>query len=227
MRRYAAFAVAVLLAVMLGRAPGWAASSYAGFRAAVAYSENGHAPGRCGTAMAAGEHARLDMEFRKVGTFTLLVDAQARRMHILSQKLKAYVSMPVEGDPRDWRALVESASAAIVPQSLGLVSIKELRREELGRRSVQGRMAEGSRSVFEIVFMGSVRQITVEAWENSAFSPFPLKISLPAEQNAHAGSVWLENLASVRVPEAEFAVPEGFTRSTSLMNLLLFALTAF
>ena len=224
MRPYAAFAV--LLAVLLGSVPGWAASPYAGFRSAVAYSENGRDSGRCGTAMASDEHARLDVEFRKVGAFTLLVDAEERRLYVLSQKLKAYVSMELEGDARSWRDLVESASAAIMPQSLGLVSIKEIRREELGRRTVLGHAAEGSRSVFELMFMGVVRQFTVEAWDSGAVSPFPLKVSLPAGQEAQAGSAWLEDVASVRVPESEFMVPEHFTRYTSVMDLLLYALTA-
>lgn len=203
------------------------ASPYADFTADVEYSDSGRGARTCGTATASGAKARMDVNLGRVGVFTLLTDTESRQMYALSQKLKAYVQVPVEGDPRNWRDLVASASAAIMPQSLGLVGIKETVREELGHEQVQGYSAQKSRSVFEISFMGTVRQITVDVWENGLFAPFPLKVSVLESRNSREGSAWLTDIEAARTPDAELAVPEEFTRYTSVMDLLLFALTAF
>ncbi|WP_446424146.1 hypothetical protein [Mailhella sp.] len=219
-------AAALALSLTLGDAPA-SASPYADFTAAIEYSDSGREARPCGTAAAAGAKARMDIDLGRVGVFTLLIDTESRQLYVLSQKLKAYVLVPVEGDPRNWRDLVASASAVIMPQSLGLVGIRETEREDLGRESVQGYPAQKSRSVFEISFMGTVRQIGVEVWENSVFAPFPLKVRVPESRNSREGSAWLADIEAARMPDAELAVPEEFTRYTSVMDLLLFALTAF
>jgi hypothetical protein len=219
-------AAALALGLMLDSAPAPAAP-HADFRAGIEYSDSGREARTCGTAAASGTRARMDVELGRVGVFTLLTDVESRQMYVLSQKLKAYVKVPVEGDPRSWRDLVASASSAIMPQSLGLVGIRETEREELGREQVQGYSAEKSRSVFEISFMGTVRQITVDVWENGLFAPFPLKVSVLESRNSREGSAWLTDIEAARTPDAELAVPEEFTRYTSVMDLLLFALTAF
>lgn len=219
-------AAALALGLMLSGAPSLGAP-YADFQAGIEYRDGDRPARTCGMAAASAERARMDVDLGRVGVFTLLVDMEEHQMRVLSQKLKAYVQVPVVGDPRSWRDLVASASAGLMPQSLGLVSISETSREELGRESIQGYTAQKSRSVFEISFMGTVRQVTVEVWENSVFSPFPLKVRVPESRSRYEGSAWLADIGAVRMPEDELTVPEGFTRYTSVMDLLLFALTAF
>ena len=122
----------------------------------------------------------------------------------------------------EFRSIIAARTAVI-----GLVGIKETAREDLGHEQVQGYSAQMSRSVFEISFMGTVRQITVDVWENGLFAPFPLKVSVLESRNSREGSAWLTDIEAARTPDAELAVPEEFTRYTSVMDLLLFALTAF
>ena len=220
----------ILLAAVAGFLlvqPCMAAERYADFRAHIEYKDGERAAARSGAAMASHRHARLDVRLGKAGDFTLLVDMEARKMRVLSQRLKAYVEADVQGDPRSWRDLLQSASAVLMPQSLGLVSLDLKEREELGRESAQGYTASRSRNVFTLGFMGSYRDISVTVWENDAFAPFPLKAEVAEDKRTRGGSVFLTEIVSVREKEELFLVPHDFTCYTSVMDLLLFAITAF
>lgn len=215
------------VALAFGSAHALYAASYADFRADVRYQEEKRLEKICGLAQVSGGQARLDVRLGKAGDFVLLADMDDRTLRVLSQRLNAYVEIPVSGDPRNWRDLVESASAAIMPQTLGMVSIEEKARETLGCELVQGYRAEKSRSVFELGFMGSFKRVTVVVWENESFAPFPLKMSLLASKDTREGNAWLSDITLERAPKSTFTLPEGSTRYTSIMDLLLYALTAF
>ena len=175
---------------------------------------------RCGS-------ARLDVRLGKAGYFTLLVDMQGGRMRVLSQKLKAYVETAVDGDAHSWLDLVRSASSVMLPQTLGMVSFQEQSCEEKGRELWNGVEAVKSRRVFRLCFMGSCRDITFDVWESRDIVPFPLKVEVIEDGRTRGGSVWLESIETVKSPEKEFLVPEGFTRFTSVLDLVLYALSAF
>lgn len=220
------FAAAFLLAAVLMPFPSDAAG-HADFRAGLEYRDGKHPVRSCGSAAVSGELARLDVRLGKAGYFTLLVDMQGGRMRVLSQKLKAYVETSVDGDAHSWRDLVRSASSVLLPQTLGMVSFQEQSCQEQGRERWNGFEAVKSRCVFKLGFMGSTRNITFDVWESRDIVPFPLKVEVIEDGRTRGGSVWLAELATVKSPEEDFLVPEDFTRFTSVLDLFLYALSAF
>ena len=177
--------------------------------------------------MTSGEQARLDVRLGKAGDFVLLVDGEARRMRVLSQKLKGYVETSIEGDAHNWRDLLTSASSMLVPQTLGMVSLTERSREELGREKLEGHDAIMSRHVFTLGFLGSYRDISVIVWESAVSAPFPIKAEVLEDSRTRGGAVWLGGIRPVPGAEEAFSVPEGFTRFTSVLDLILYALSEF
>lgn len=208
-------------------ASGALAAAYADFRADVQFQLEGKTVRTCGAAMSSGPFARMDLDLGKAGEFSLVVDTREHMLRVLSHRLRAYVEIPVSGDPRNWRDLVKSAAAAVMPQSMGMISLQEKETTPLGKDNWQGYSVRKSRSVFEAGFMGSVHRFTVEVWENEAFAPFPMRASSAETSATHAGSAWLTGIAAEQSSEAMFSVPQSFTRYSSVMDLLLYALTAF
>ena len=174
--------------------------------------------------MLAGNKARLDARLGKAGQFTLLVDREAGKMQLLSHRLKGYVQSKVDGGAQSWRDIVRSASAMFMPQTLGMVSFEEKLCIEQGREQVQGCEAVKSRCVFMLGFMGSYRTITMDVWENPAFAPFPLKVSVIGDKDTHGVEVWFENVQPAK-DDVSFLPPEGYTRFSSVLDLILYAIT--
>ncbi len=218
--------LAVLAAVLLWMTPAVAAP-HADFHATLVYEDEGGPARACGFAMTAGSCARLDVRLGMAGEFTMLVDMEARMVRVLSQRLKAYVETELVGDPRNWRDLVRSCSAILLPQTLGMVSLEEKERKVLGSEVVQGYAAERSRNVFRLGFLGSYRNITVDVWESDILVPFPLKAEVLASRETRKGSAYLTDITPSKEGEELFCVPEGFTRYSSVLDLILYALSAF
>lgn len=219
-------AASVLVAVLLIPFSSYAAP-YADFRAGLEYKDGKHPAQSCGSAAVSGELARLDVRLGKAGFFTLLIDMKSGRMQVLSQKLKAYVETSVDGDAHSWRELVRGASSVLLPQTLGMVSFQEKSCHEQGRELLNGFDSVKSRCVFKLGFMGSYRDITFDVWESRDIVPFPLKVEVIEDGRTRGGSVWLEGIERVKSPEEGFYVPESFTRFTSVLDLILYALSAF
>ena len=219
--------VAVFLLCLVLSASGAHAAAYADFRADVQFQREGKVVRSCGSAMSSGPYARMDIDLDKVGAFSFIVDTREHMLRVLSHRLKAYVEIPVSGDPRDWRALVKSAAAAVIPQSMGMISLQEKETVSLGRDNWQGYPVQKYRSVFDAGFMGSVHRFTLEVWENEAFAPFPMYASSAETSATPAASAWLTNIAAEQSSQSMFQIPESFTRYSSVMDLLLYALTAF
>ncbi len=203
------------------------AATYADFRADIEYRREGGAVRHCGSAMSSGHYARMDVDLGSAGAFALIVDTQQNMLRVLSYRLKAYVEIPVSGDPRNWRHLVQSAAAAVMPQSMGMISLQEKEYTPLGKDNWQGYPVRRSRVVFEAGFMGSVNRFTLEVWENAAFSPFPMHATSQETRATHAAGAWLMNIAAEQSSRSMLEIPQGFTRYTSIMDLFLYALTAF
>lgn len=214
------------LAVFLWPSPS-AAVPHADFHADLVYEDEGRPARACGSAMTAGAFARFDVRLGKAGDFTLLVDMEGRMIRVLSQRLKAYVETKLEGDPRSWRDLVKSCSSILMPQTLGMVSLEEKDRRVLGREVVQGYTAERSRNVFRLGFLGSCRDITADVWESDVLVPFPLKVEILESRDTRRGSAYLIGITPSKGREEFFQVPEDFTRYSSVMDLILYALSAF
>jgi len=136
------------------------------------------------------------------------------------------VESRVEGEGKSWRELVRSASAVLMPQTLGMVSFEEKSYRELGRESVEGYEALKSRCVFSLGFMGSYRDITVDVWESEAFAPFPLKVTVLDDKSTQGGAAWLEAVQPLKEGRAAFLLPAGYTRFGSVLDLILYALSA-
>ena len=203
------------------------AAAYADFRSDIQVRGDGKTVKTCGTVMSAGPFARMDLDLGNAGSFALIVDTEQHMLRVLSSRLKAYVEIPVAGNPRDWRSLVKSASAAVMPQSMGMISLQEKECTQLGKDNWQGYAVQKSRSVFEAGFMGSVHRFTVEVWENEAFAPFPMHARAEETRDTHGGSAWLTNIVAEQAARSMFQIPEEYTRYTSVMDLFLYALTAF
>ncbi|WP_418765590.1 hypothetical protein [Mailhella sp.] len=223
-RAVGAFCLGLAVCLSAGSAQ---AAAYADFRSDVQYRLDGKAVKTCGSAMSSGSSSRLDLDLGSAGAFSLLVDANERMMRVLSHRLKAYVEIPVSGDPRDWRNLVKSAAAAVMPQSMGMISLQEKECTPLGKDNWQGYSVRKSRNVFDVSFMGSVHRFTIEVWENEAFAPFPMHAAAEETRATHGGTAWLTNIVAEQAAQSMFQIPEGFTRYTSVMDLFLYALTAF
>lgn len=200
---------------------------YADFRADIAYRQEGKSSRHCGSAMSSGRYARMDLDLGSAGAFALIVDTQEHLLRVLSYRLQAYVEIPVSGDPRNWRHLVQSAAAAVMPQSMGMISLQEKEYTPLGKDNWEGYPVHKSRVVFEAGFMGSVNRFTLEVWENEVFSPFPMRAFSEETRTTHAASAALVNIAAELSSLSMFQIPQGFTRYTSIMDLVLYALTAF
>jgi hypothetical protein len=195
-----------------------------GLRAELCCQEDGKEKRRGGEAMLAGNKARLDARLGKAGMFTRLVDREGGKMQVLSHRLKGYVESRLDGDARSWRDLVRSASAVLMPQTLGMVSFEEKSCTEQGRERVQGYEAVKSHCVFTRGFMGSYRDITMDVWESPTFAPLPLKVSVVGDRQTHGALLWLENVRPLK-EDVEFLPPEGYTRFSSVLDLILYALT--
>lgn len=222
-RTFLTACTAVLFACTLLAVPCTAPA--ADFQADLLYSDSDTKPRKGGTAMAQGTQARLDVRLGKAGDFTLLVDREARRMRVLSQRLKGYVETTAEGPLDSWRDILRNASSVLMPQTLGMVSLAEKSSSALGRERLEGLEAEKSRHVFTLGFLGSFRDLTVVVWENARVSPFPLKAEVVEDERTESGAIWLGSIKDAPA-SADFAVPAGFTRFTSILDLLLYALSA-
>ncbi len=181
----------------------------------------------CGTASAAGGRARLDIKTSKAGVFFLVVDTAAGTMRVASERLKAYVEVPVSGDPLDWRDLVRSAAAVVAPQSLGMIDVRETDRRNKGRTVLRGYTAKRSSSTFEILFMGKSRRYQVEVWENDFFAPFPMQAASAETKETWPGKAWLTRVTADEHEPGYFEIPSGYTRYASVMELILYALANF
>ncbi len=213
--------------ILLAVAPSAFAAAYADFRSDIEVRVDGRNSRTCGTAMSSGSNARLDLTIGTAGQFTVLVDSREHMLRVLSQRLKAYVEIPVSGDPRDWRSIVKSAAAAVMPQSMGMITLQEKECVPVGKDNWQGYSVQKTRNVFEAGFMGSVHRFTLEVWENEAFSPFPMFARAEETSATHGGTAALVNIVAEQAADSMFRIPEGFTRYTSVMDLFLYALTAF
>ena len=189
LQRAARLLCALCLCLGICAPSAWAAA-YADFRSDVQYRIGGKSVHACGAAMSSGHYSRLDLDLGKAGAFTLLIDSRNHMLRVLSQRLKAYVEIPVSGDPRDWRSLVKSAAAAVMPQSMGMISLQEKEVTPIGKDNWQGYSVRKTRNVFEAGFMGSTRRFTVEVWENEAFSPFPMHVRAEETDATHGGAAW-------------------------------------
>ena len=179
-----------------------------------------------GRVMTNGSHGRLDVRLGKAGDFSLLIDSEEKKLRVLSHRLKAYVESALEGDAQSWRGIVHSVSTVLLPQTLGIVSLQEKSCQELGRERVGRHGAEKSRCVFTLGFMGSYRDITVDVWDSKAFAPFPLKVEVIEDEKTRGGKAWLADIEAVREGKELFLLPEGYTRFTSVLDLILYALSA-
>ena len=188
------------------------------------YQEEGKDVRRGGEAMLAGNKARLDARLGKAGLFSLLVDREAGKMQLLSHRLKGYVQSKVDGGAQSWRDIVSSASSMLMPQTLGMVSFEEKSCIEQGHERVLGYEAVKSRCVFMLGFMGSQRTITMDVWESSAFAPLPLKVSVIGDKDTRGADVWFEGLKPLK-EEVDFFPPEEYTRFSSVLDLILYAIT--
>jgi hypothetical protein len=193
-------------------------------RAELCYQEEGKDVRHGGEAMLAGNKSRLDARLGKAGLFTLLVDRESGKMQLLSHRLKGCVESKLDENARNWRDIVRSVSSMLMPQTLGMVSFEEKSCIEQGRERVQGYEAVKSRCVFTLGFMGSFRTITMEVWESPVFAPFPLKVSVIGDRDTHGAVLWFEKVQPVK-EEVSFLPPEGYTRFSSVLDLILYAIT--
>lgn len=202
------------------------AAVFPDLRADVYFQRQDRQAVRCGEVLSGGRYARIDVHLAKVGDFSAVVDADGRSLSIVSHKLKAYVSIGITGSVRSWRDLLKSASAVVFPQSLGMIDLRETGCEEEGRGSWKGYPVRKSVCGYEAMFMGRRHRFSLEVWENTAFAPFPLRAEVGETAKTHGAAAWLDGISRKRASASRFAIPEGYTRYGSVMDLVLYALTA-
>ena len=216
----------VLLCIVHGLSMSAEAAPLASFCSDIMFQAGKRPAGICGRAASAEGKARLDIYTRKAGSFVIVTDPAEKRMQVCSESLKAYVEIPLAGDAAHWRDLIKSATAVIFPQSLGMVNVQEVSHKKMGVVNLKGYAAEKSRSVFEVTFLGKIRRFEVELWENETFSPFPMQVAVAETAETHAGKAWLTKITADELPPSQFNTPKGYTRYTSVMDLVLYAIAS-
>ena len=204
-----------------------APSVYPMFQAEVMLQTGKKASRPVGRAMSAGGFSRLDVRTAKAGDFSVIVDMDGMRMKVASHALKAYVEIPLEGRIDGWRDIVRCAAAYVLPQSLGMMDVREAQRRDKGAKTLRGYRTRHLISVFETVFMGIRRSFELETWENDTFFPFPMQAASPETADTWGGRAWLAGITADEAPGSAFALPGGYTRYGSAIDLVLYALASF
>ena len=226
--RWACRAAALFILLLLWAPASLAAPSvYPTFQADVMFQTGKKAARPVGRAMSAGGLSRLDVRTAKAGDFSVIVDMGAMRMKVASHALKAYVEIPLQGRIDDWRDIVRCAAAYVLPQSMGMMDLREAQRRDKGAKTLRGYRVRHVASVFETVFMGMRRSFEIETWENDTFFPFPMQAASAETADTWGGRAWLAGITADDAPESAFSLPGSFTRFGSVMDLVLYALASF
>ena len=197
------------------------------FQAEVMFQRAKKAPQPCGRALACDGYARLDVHTLKAGAFTIIVDGNASRMQVASHALKAYVEIPLQESPGDWRSILRSAAAYVFPQSFGMMNIHEAYRKSKGVEQLRGYAVHHAVTGFDALFMGITHSFEIETWENDAFFPFPLKATCAETKTTWGGSAYLSRITADNALDDAFVLPGDFSRYSSITDLIIYAIAAF
>lgn len=189
--------------------------------------EVGHTPKLCGKVMVAGSKARLDVDLGVPGVFRAILLADEKTLIVISDALKGYVTLPLTGNERDLRDVAIQAAHSIMPANVAVMEIQEGERKSIGTKNWQGWTASVSQSRFIVRSMSTESALSLEVWDNKALTPFPLRVvNMGGSEGKNGDSVELVSInQSFKPTESTFVIPDGYTRYTSVLNLLLYAIT--
>lgn len=214
---------AAFLSVCLST-PSWAVPAY---KATVLLSESGHPPRPCGKVAISDSKARIDVDLGGAGLFQALVRPDLKVMYVVAEDLKAYVQIPIHGDETDIRELIKRVAESLMPFGVPVLVIREDAREIMGKDLWQGYEVLRTKSRFVADFMGTVNSMYLIISENADFAPFPLRVqeirALDRPGDIRS-SVDLIDIIPGSVSKAQFELPEGYARYSSVLDLLLYAI---
>lgn len=180
----------------------------------------------------AGGSLRLDVDLGDSGVFHVLLRPNRDNLYVVSDKLAAWVGVPLRPGARSLDELAADVVASAMPFGVPVLTLRVERGESLGRAEWQGYTAERTRVRFVAEFMGKGTTLDTVVWENAAFAPLPLRVE--EMRRARDGSVRpgdaveLDDIKPASLSESErealFEPPSGFTRYGSILDLLLYAL---
>lgn len=215
-------------------------TAFAKERSSFAYTarvllREGERPARpVGGVSAVDGRVRLDVDLGTPGVFHVLLRPDERNLYVVSDNLRAYVSIPLREGIHGLDTLAEDVAASVMPFGVPVLTLRVERGESLGAADWQGYAVERTAARFSTDFMGNATTTNVVLWENPDFSPLPLRVE--EVRKTKDGSVRpkdvveLADIAAASFSAATraelFEPPVGFTRYASLLDLLLYALAA-
>jgi hypothetical protein len=220
--------LATLLSALLSANARAAALPTPSYRATVVLREPGLAPKPCGSVAVFGNLARLDVFLGEAGMFRALIRPDQNALYLVSENMRAYAAVPVYGDETDLRELGQRVADSLMPFGLPLLSLREDGRQTLGPATWNGYEATKVQGRFVADFMGLSGAISLTAWENAGFAPFPLRleeIRAPDDPVPTGNSVELADIRPGGLNEEHFALPEGYARHSSAAEMLLYVLS--
>ena len=197
------------------------------YQATVVLSEPGLEPRPCGRVAVSGGLARLDVLMGEAGMFRALIRPDQNSMYLLAEDLRAYAAVPVYGDETGLRELALRVADSLALFGFPLLSLREDGRQILEPENWNGYRATKIRGRFVAELMGLAGALNLITWENDGFAPFPLRVEEIRALDDPARTGNSVELADIRPGDPDgdyFSLPEGYTRHSSVLELILYAL---
>lgn len=232
-------AAMLVLLVMLVAGLAWpsgiarAEASPFAYTARVMFREGQGESRQVGSVTAFGPDIRLDVDLGAPGLFHALLRPERKTLYVVSNTLKAYVEIPVQGDERGVAEIARCLAASVMPFGVPVLAIQTTDVQTRGSGVWQGYPVEKTAMRFVADFMGSTGSLNLVLWDNPDFAPLPLRVEEMGTKDEVKSCAELTDIAPVSPTDAGreksatlFELPAGYTRYASVLDLLLYALAA-
>lgn len=224
---------ALVLAVALTSGIARAQSGSLAYSARILFREGHSEPRQVGEVTASGPDIRLDADLGAPGVFHALLRSERKILYVVSDALKAYVEIPMQGDERNVADIAQRVAASVMPFGVPVLVIQTRDVQPRGNDNWQGYPAAKTAMRFMADFMGNSGSLNVVLWENPDFAPLPLRIQEVKTSGEVKSCAELTDIvllshadAAKEKGKALFEPPAGYTRYVSVLDLLLYALAA-
>lgn len=203
------------------------------YSACVMFREGQGEARQVGSVTTFGRDIRLDVDLGAPGLFHALLRPERKTLYVVSDALKAYVEIPVQGDERDVADMAQRLAASVMPFGVPVLGIQATDVQTRGSGMWQGYPVEKTAMRFVADFMGNTGSLNLVLWDNPAFAPLPLRVEEVGTKGEAKSCAELVDIEPVSPTDAEweksaalFELPAGYTRYSSVLDLLLYALAA-